>query len=487
MGAPAGAAKKMSIGQWIGFAAGIVVLLILWFAPITPGLADNGRKYLAILLCCVIWWATKPIAPPYTALFLMSMTLAFNLAPIGTVSAFGATSNFFVYFAAFIFVDVIEKTGLAKRVAYLMSLTLIKGFRSMIIASFIMTLIIGFLIPHPFPRCFLILAIMKGIAQASGMNERDSTTIGFSVFAASIPMSMVTLTADAGLNSGVSALANTNPNIAGAGPITYADWIIRMFLPGIVVAIIFIALFMLFFKQTGEKGAIDSTHARAELNALGKMGSAEIKALVWTLIAVVLWLTQPWTGIPTEITAICVICCMAFPIIGGIAKPPNLLAVEFGGLMYILAAFGIGRTATTVGLDIWLKNTVLPSTVPSNPYVLFLLICLEIVILHFFLGSCVSTVNIMVPVFIAWIAGHIMPNGMALDPKCIALAAYSAVYCQWLFPYQSMNLIIGVDKAPIVQGDVFKIGLPMTVLVFGVLLFEAWFWHVTGLLYVAPL
>jgi di/tricarboxylate transporter len=460
---------KLKPSQIIGFFVGIAVVIFFWFVDVTPGLLPDGRRFLGFLLTSVIWWATKPIAPPLTALFLMTGTLTFGLAPVDKVAAFGASPNMFLYFAAFVMADVVDKSGIGKRVAYFLSIKVIKGWTSLIVSAFVTTFVLSFLIPHPFPRAFLLLAIFKSIGQACGLNDRDSSIVGFSVFAASCPISTMTLTGDGGLNVNIAAL------VGGA---SWMDWTIRMFIPGLVATFVFIAIFLILLKPTG-KIEIKTDTIREELAAMGKVTRDEKVTLFWTLIAVLFWVTQPLHHISTFIIAIVVIVLMAMPYIGGVAKAGNFNSVEFGGLLYIIAAFSVGQIAGVTGLSPWLAATLLPASVPSSPFVLFLLIAIVTVVLHFFLGSCVSTASVLIPTFLAFTVNT------NLNPICIGLVVYTCVYLHWFFPFQSMNLMVGLDKAKIVQADIFKVGIPMTVVIFGIVLIEAALWSGTGLLYVA--
>ena len=61
--------KKFKLSSF-GFILGLIVLFSFWFADITPGLAVEGRRVLALVLFSVIWWATRSVAPPFTALIM---------------------------------------------------------------------------------------------------------------------------------------------------------------------------------------------------------------------------------------------------------------------------------------------------------------------------------------------------------------------------------------------------------------------------------
>ena len=90
--------KKYKTSQIVGLFAGLVVALVLWFADITPGLQVEGRRFLGLVLCSVIWWSTKPVGPMFTGTMLLIVTAIANLAPMSSILTLTSGSTFFTYF-----------------------------------------------------------------------------------------------------------------------------------------------------------------------------------------------------------------------------------------------------------------------------------------------------------------------------------------------------------------------------------------------------
>ena len=73
----------------------------------------------------------------------------------------------------------------------------------------------GLLIPHPWPRAFLIMSVMAVVVKSADIPREDAVKIGFTVFTASIPVSMIFLTGDASINPLAAASCDPEP-VAGS-------------------------------------------------------------------------------------------------------------------------------------------------------------------------------------------------------------------------------------------------------------------------------
>jgi di/tricarboxylate transporter len=461
MSTPHGAAGPMKKIQKLGMFIGIALLLFIWFVDVTPGLSEKGRHLLAMVICTVIWWGTKPVIPPFTGLMFMTGIIFFDLAPIHGVTNLTSGINFFLYFSAFVLADVVETSGLAKRVAYIFASRYIKSFTGMIVSAFVLTFILGFLIPHPFPRAFLLLAIFKSICSACNMNAKDSSIVALAIFASSCPISMMTLTGDAGLNVVLAGMSGLK--------VSWMAWTSKMFLPGMLASIITLGIFLFMFRSS-EKIVVETSVVKKNLAELGPMTKDEKVTLFWMAVAVVMWATETIHHLSTGVVSIVIVCAMAMPYIGGVCKPPNWKAVDFGSLIFIMSAMALGPSGAATGMNVWLAKTLFPTNVPGDIYSLAILIGAVTMATHMVLGSAVSTASVIVAMVLTY------TKDMGIDPLIPVLFAYTAVYMHYIFSFQTMNIMIGVDKGGYTDKDVVKLGIPLTAAVFIVLLFEAFLW-----------
>lgn len=69
------------------------------------------------------------------------------------------------------------------------------------------------LIPHPWPRAFLIMSVMAVVIQSAKIPKVDAVKIGFTVFAASVPVSLIFLTGDSVINPLAASYAGDSVSV----------------------------------------------------------------------------------------------------------------------------------------------------------------------------------------------------------------------------------------------------------------------------------
>ena len=99
--------------------------------------------------------------------------------------------------SAYLIAGAVKESGLGERIAYKFIISYVTSFKSIIVAIFILTFILSLLIPHPWPRAFLIMSVMAVVIKSANIPRVDAVKIGFTVFAASVPVSLIFLTGDA--------------------------------------------------------------------------------------------------------------------------------------------------------------------------------------------------------------------------------------------------------------------------------------------------
>ena len=144
----------------------------------------------------------------------------------------------------------------------------------------------------------------------------------------------------------------------------------------------------------------------------------------------------------------------------------------------LVTAMGIGTVGGATGMNDWIANVVLPSSVPSNVFVLALLIAGITVIIHMFMGSVMAVLGICVPAFLAFTAGS------GVSDIAVAMMVFSAINIHYILPFHNLAILVGEgeDNAGYSAADAMKMGIPLTAVVFIVVLVEAVWFSVLGLM-----
>ncbi|WP_352420177.1 SLC13 family permease [Proteiniborus sp.] len=455
--------------QQIGFIAGILVAIIIWNINLN-GIPPEGQKCLALSLMTVIFWATKVTNAGYSSILFLVSLVVLKVAPSNDVFSLWTTSTIYLVIGAYLISDAVNKSGLGERIAYMFILKYVNSFKSIIISSFVLQIILGLLIPHPWPRAFLVLSVMHVIIKSANLEKKDAAIIGFTVFAASVPTAMIFLTADSTIN--IIAVTFSGQDLGWLG------WLYQMGVPALAASIFTCILILILFKPS-KKFSIDKTVIQNKLSALGNITSLEKRTIFWVVVAIAFWMTDSWHGIDLGWITIIISIMMSMPVIGNVITAESWKTVPIDTLLFLTAALAIGKVGGVTGMNSWIASVILPSQMPSNIFVLALLIVTVSIALHMVLGSVMAVMGIAIPAFLDYFASS------SLNPLVPVLLVYTSVAFHYILPYQHMTMLVGLGEDFGMYDDthVIKMGIPLTAVVYiTVLLVQIPWWHITGLL-----
>ena len=482
----AAAKNKFLTKRYIGFFLAIVVFLLIKFVlPLdslgSVTLSEGGKNCLALSLGAVVMWACGVAQPGYTGILYCALLVLMQVVPdadgvpsmAATVSvAFGAWTKgtMWIVVGAYLIAGAVKDSGLGQRIAYAFMLKFVKSAKSLILSIFALTFVLALLIPHPFPRAFLILAVVSVIAESAGYGEEDRGKLGFLIFAAAVPCSMFFMTGDSTLNPLVASYGAN-----GGAAIGFVDWFIYMSVPMVVATLCTIVLALALFKPSKEL-VYDREDVLAKQAALGKLSEKEIRTIVWLVIAIALWLTVSGDYLAWVTLVIGVL--MAMPVIGEVLTPASWGSVDIKTLMFLTAAMAIGSVGGATGMNAWIADVVLPSTVPTNPYLFALLVCALTMVIHMFMGSVMAGLGIFVPAFLTFI------QGTSVSPIAVALIVFTAINLHYILPFHNLAILVGEgkDAGGYTSKEAMKMGIPLTVVTFLVVLVEAFWFSTLGLM-----
>jgi anion transporter len=460
-----GAGNKKGIGILLS----LLVTAVLWVAPL-PGLSLDGRKALVITMFTVIWWVFAVVPPAYSTLLMLLGYILLGLAETAVVFRLWSLPLMWLIIGAFLIATAVTKSGLAQRVAYLFMIRFAASYRSLIVLTYVLGFVLSLLIPHPFPRALLMMALIRAIIQNAHVNPKDAASLGLSVFVATTATSMILLTGDSTLNIASAALSGLS--------ISWLEWASYMAIPGLVASLLMLGLHLLVFPQTGPM-TIDRHSLRQEQQALGPMRRAEKVTLIWVVIGLVLWTTDFWHQIDPAWVALGVVVGLSLPFVGDVLDASDIsTGINWPILFFVMGALAIGTVSQVTGLSSWLAAQLLPATPPSNPYLFAALVGGVTMVIHMLLGSALACMSIVTPPLVQY------ATAAGLNPLIPALLVYTAVAIHYLFPFQQVTILLGQgETGGYSTRDVLKYGLPLTLVTLIVLiLVEITWWQLIGLL-----
>ena len=452
----------------VGLALGVALAALIWLIPF-EGLPREGRLCLALTAMTVTFWSFQVAHPGYVSGLFLALLVVLGVDTPSVIFHSWTGATMYLIIGAYLIASAVRQSGLGERIAYHIILQFVRGFKSVIVLIFALTLLLSAIIPHPWPRAFLIMSVMAVLIQMAGVNKNDAVIIGFSVFASAVPLSLVFLTGDSVINPLVLA--------SSASSIGWLDWAFIMGPPALAVGAMTCALILLLFKPK-EKLRLDKTAIREKLSQMGSLSQREKRVIFWLVIAAALWVTDSIHGINIGWITLIIPMLMSLPVVGGALGQEDWKEIPVHVLLFITAAIAIGTVGASTGMNEWLALRLLPEAVPQNPYMLALIVAAASIGLHMLMGSVIAVIGIAVPALLAYIA----PMGIA--PLVSALWVYTAVGCHYILPYQHLNMLVGQgENAGLYsQRETIKMGIPLIAVVFAAVLLETAWWDVIGLI-----
>ncbi|WP_019554968.1 SLC13 family permease [Propionispira raffinosivorans] len=453
----------------IGFILGIIVAIAIYFTNI-QGLSNEGHLCLVFSLMTVIFWAFGIAQPGYTSGLYLLLLAVFKVAQPTLIFSTWTTSMMYLIIGAYLIATAVKESGLGERIAYWYISKYVTNFKSIIISIFALTFILSLLIPHPWPRAFLIMSVMAVVVKSANIPHEDAVKIGFTVFAASIPVSMIFLTGDASINP--LAAASCAPEAVG-----WLDWFKIMGLPMIITSLITMFMIMYMFKPTKEVEVNKDEIARQRAE-LGPMTGKEKRTAFWVVLAIILWMTDTIHGVDIGWVTLFIAVMMAMPKVGGILTPGSWNGVPVQTLLFLTAAVAIGRVGAATGMNAWIAQTLLPSTIPENMFVLAAFITLVSIVVHLCFGSVIAVMGIVIPAMLAF------TQSMGLSTIIPVMIAYTAINAHFILPFHNLAMLVGTgeENGMYSEKETIKFGVPFTLVLFIITcVVEIPWWKVIGL------
>ncbi len=455
--------NKSVLGLILGIAAAVLINIL----PL-EGLSSKGKMCLGLTLMTVVFWAFQIVQSGYASGLYLALLVIFQVAEPAVVFSPWIGSTMYLVIGAYLIASAVKSSGLGERIAYGFIIKFVSSYKSIIISIFALTFILSVLIPHPWPRAFLIMSVMTVVIKSAKIPKEDAIKIGFAVFAASVPVSMIFLTGDSVINPlAVQASGMT---------VSWIQWFVYMGPPNIVASIITCILLLVLFKPSQEV-RINKEEIKEKLNALGPISDIEKRTIVWLAIAVILWMTDSIHGINIGWITLLIAMLMSFPLIGGILTPKQWGEVPVHVLLFLTAAMTIGKVGAVTGMNTWIAETILPSSIPSNPYVLAAIIAVISIGIHMVLGSVIAVMGIAIPALL------IFTEPMGISPIITTLLVYSAIGIHYILPFHHLNILVGQgeENGMYSQKEAMRLGIPLTIVIFVVVLVEVAYWQIIGL------
>src|SRR6202166_199340 len=229
---PAPAEASLSTRMLIGGVLAVGLPTALWFAPLRMDLTE--KHALAIASFMIIAWITEAL--PHAVTGIIGCYLFWVLNVVGFEAAFSgfADQTPWFLFGAGLIGMMATKSGLARRLAYIVTSTVGAGYSRLLLGFILTSFLLTFLVPSGIACVIIMAAVAVGVMDVFGLGR--GSNVGRGIF--------VTLTYTAGTFDKMVIAGATS--ILGRGMIEkitgiqvyWSQWLVACF-PCAVVTILF--------------------------------------------------------------------------------------------------------------------------------------------------------------------------------------------------------------------------------------------------------
>jgi solute carrier family 13 (sodium-dependent dicarboxylate transporter), member 2/3/5 len=484
-------------GFFLGLAAFIVVIISGISGFIPSSLADlNATSFettkevivvnstsawfvFGILLLMAIWWATEAVPVAVTALLPLALFPLLNVVDFQSAANPYANKNIYLFLGGFILALGIESSGLHKRMALKMIISvgssgssLIGGF--MLVAAFLSMVVMNtsttlMLLPIGLAVCGVIANTIPNISYEQQKYFDTALMLGIA-YAATI--------------GGMSTIIGTAPNLVFVSfmeeqygvVIDFFSWM-KLGVPVAIVMLIsaWVILTKIIFPTNFNSSFETKNKLNSMLVELGPLTKDEIKIAIIFGCAVVAWITSRLIresfGIGIEDAGVAIIVSILLFMVPSSNKKTDLMEwdktskLPWGLLILFGGGLSLAAQVSGTGLGIWIGQglTVLKSV---HPLVLVFAVATLIIFLTE-MTSNVATTSTFLPVIGALaIAIGAIPVSLTI-PVCLAAS------CAFMLPVATPPNAIVYGSGKFTIATMMKAGLALNIIgIFVVSLFS---------------
>jgi anion transporter len=434
-------------------------------APSPAGLPEAGKRVLAVAVLAIGLWCTEALPAGVTSLILIVALVLTGAVP-GVPAALTGFSEPVAYFLIGVLTIglAVSRSGLADRVARYFLRRSRGSARSLYLQLLLALPLLTIILPSATTRTGILVHVYEQALELARVPRRAP-------LASAIMMALNSINR---LASTIFLTGGITPLVAAAliGGIYWSQWLLLMSVPYLALLAIGSALIYVVYGR-GFGAMLLSMPAEPA----GRMSGREVRTLVITAGAALLWLTDSIHGWHPVVPALLAWIFLLMPRIGVITWSEFERDIGWTNFFVLAASLSLARALVSSGATGWIAQLIV-SSVPEFRGQPFLVVAVLLV--------ASVPVRLLIPNITGFLATTI-PIAMSIgatagvNPVICGLAVMIAGDAVLYYPAQSASSLAVYERGYLSAPEIFRFGVWMTLIAFVVVLAIALpYWRLVG-------
>jgi anion transporter len=333
----------LAVGVWVAVRA---------LAP-AAGLSPLARAVVPIAAFTMTLWILQPVSAAIASILMLALMIVAGVPPTLALSGF-SSPQFWILLAVLYFGFAMQKTHLARRLAFHILRRFPATYGGILGAFFVMGLVLALGIPSMTVRTAIMVPIAWALVGALGLEPHSRG-------AALIIISAIEMAVVPGLAFLYGALFGpvVASLFAAKGlPLSWFGYAQVMTVPIVTLSVCILVVNRLAMQP---ESAIDASaqFARDQLAALGRIKGVELVTALVVCSSIVLWATDRYHHIPAYVIGM--LALTAFGMAGIIRDGDISAGVPWSLLLFLGGIFSLGSIIQEYKITDWLAGFFVPT------------------------------------------------------------------------------------------------------------------------------
>jgi sodium-dependent dicarboxylate transporter 2/3/5 len=438
----------------------VIALACIGFRYLPLGIAPLAHSALAVGIFMIVCWMTQVMDHGIAGILGCFLFWMFGIAKFETAfSGFADTSAWFL-FGAVCFGLMGSKSGLARRLAYLVMRGIGASYTRLLLGLIISNFLLTAVVPSGIARVVIMAAIAMGLVEAFGVAKGSNVARGMFI----ILVYQATIF-DKMLIAGASSItARGAIEKFGHVDVLWSQWFLAYLPCDIIVMIVAWRLTLWLYPPETATLPGGDEFLRQELRKMGAWSSMEIKTALLMTIAIAFWMTDFLHHIPAPMIGLGIGLLALMPRLG-VLDTEDVKKVNYLPIFFVAAAVSLSNVLVqTKALDVvtgvlfeWMKPHV------SGGWTSTMVLYWSAFLYHIVIGNEIAMLSTSLPILMTYARDH------GMNPLTLGMI-WTFGAGPKVFIYESAVLVVGYSYGYFTNKDMLKVGALLSIVTFLILL-----------------